>query len=90
MHDLALERVLGCLSSRIANANAPTAGAPSCPAMSGTLYCFSAGLVFVEGISKAIWVLDLRRPNGLEAVTMQQLPPVVSAGTGTRCCGRGR
>ncbi|GLI70776.1 hypothetical protein VaNZ11_015810 [Volvox africanus] len=51
-------------------------GAPSCPALSGTLYCFSAGLVFVEAVSRALWVLDLRGGvgEGLEAVTMQQLP----------------
>ncbi|EFJ40882.1 cilia/flagella specific MOT9 [Volvox carteri f. nagariensis] len=63
-------------------------GAPVCPALYGTLYCFSGGLVFVEAISRALWVLDLRGGGaavagggvapaaaaGVEAVTIQQLP----------------
>ena len=36
------------------------AGAPACPALAGTLYCFTAGLVFVEATSRAVWTLDLR------------------------------
>ncbi|KAG2439029.1 hypothetical protein HYH02_006557 [Chlamydomonas schloesseri] len=39
-------------------------GAPACPAVSGTLYCFSAGLVFVEAVSRAVWTLDIRGSGG--------------------------
>ncbi|KAG2484197.1 hypothetical protein HYH03_017009 [Edaphochlamys debaryana] len=49
-------------------------GAPACPALSGSLYAAACGLVFVEGVSRAVWTLDLRGP-GLEALTFQQLAP---------------
>ncbi|KXZ42811.1 hypothetical protein GPECTOR_116g343 [Gonium pectorale] len=55
-------------------------GSAAVPALSGALYCFSAGLVFVEGVGRSpAWCLDLRRPGVLEALTVQHLRVAAAA-----------
>ncbi|KAG2432090.1 hypothetical protein HXX76_009017 [Chlamydomonas incerta] len=45
-------------------------GAPACPALAGTLYCFTGGLVFVEAASRAVWTLDIRGDGGAAAAAV--------------------